>query len=110
MENLLPSRNKMRHESAYHLLMYYVTMYYFLTEKTPELRTHEAKHLELIEQIDVRYVKGMGRNNFKAKVGFVHTIDFLTQVYTVKRQREALQKDKQDAREKFLGASAGSRV
>lgn len=73
-------------------ITFYTSIYYRECEKNAELRFDVNKHIDVISQINTEYQKSLRKNNFnynKYENCFIECIDFLTKVFTKKKDQEA---------------------
>ncbi len=101
------------HETEAEAVNYHTALYYDRLKEEPGLRANEDKHIEFIEHINARYLKALAYEepgleqsrpplDFEGhKNSFIENIDFLTQVFTKKKEKEQKSADKQKFLDQF---------
>lgn len=82
---------KPKYKTLQHLLQYYITKYYLLREKNPNLKQEPKRHIHEIEKLITAYQKDLGKTSWESeerKDQFRKEIDFLTQVYSKIKSEE----------------------
>lgn len=82
---------------------WYIKKYYQELERNPGIRSDIDEHIRLIEQINEEYNKALKKNkdfNYELFEGrFIECIDFLTKVFTKKKEKELALAWKKEFRE-----------
>lgn len=80
-------------ETGEDLIHHYIFLYYKSIDKDPGLRSNdEAHHIQYIYELNARYQYHLQKNpqidQQKYEPAFIECIDFITKVFTKKRERE----------------------
>lgn len=92
-------------------ITYHIGQYYEKVQEDPSIRLDEKKHEELIAHINERYLKALNyvppgsekepMDYERYKGAFLENIDFLTEVFTKKREQETFEAAQQELRKRF---------
>jgi|GEM_PF-4887820 len=93
------------------LITHYIGVYYRELSQDPKIRFNQDDHIKLIESINKRYLRDLklkeGFDEEKFCNKFIESIDFLTKVFSKKKEQEAVREEKRGMWDKVLGPSIG---
>ena len=95
-----------KHSTLQNLIQYSISKYYVERERDPALKTNLEAHIKVATKIESFYHKELETkystwNTEEARGAFKKCIDFLTKIYTKKKEEERRKKELQELKSKI---------
>lgn len=75
-------------------ILWFIGIYYRRITEDPDIKFEEREHIKLIEEINQEYKASLKKNKFNEELfegRFIECIDFLTRIFTKKKEKRVVQ-------------------